>query len=103
MHYSVAIPRYYSIFKDWDGVRAYRQDEISWGLYTEFDAEAAKYLALLDAELQKIKEALVAKCPNLDLSTVMPIQERIIQQYGMASFYPSCLEFEQYELLQYRV
>lgn len=74
--------RYYTMFKDWDGVRAYRQDEISWGLYTEFDAEAAKYLALLDEELQTIKNALVAKCPNLDLSTVMPIQERIIQQYS---------------------
>ncbi|KAL8272668.1 hypothetical protein Esti_003372 [Eimeria stiedai] len=74
--------RYYSIFKDWDGVRAYREDEISWGLYTEFDAEAAKYLGLLDAELQAIKQAIIKRCPNLDLSTVMPIQERIIQQYG---------------------
>ncbi|KAL8450774.1 hypothetical protein Emag_003062 [Eimeria magna] len=74
--------RYYSIFKDWDGVRAYREDEISWGLYTEFDAEAAKHLGLLDAELQAIKKAIIKRCPNLDLSTVMPIQERIIQQYG---------------------
>lgn len=74
--------RYYAIFKDWDGVRAYREDEIPWGLYTEFDAEAATYLGQLDAELQAIKNAVASKCPNLDLSTVMPIQERIIQQYG---------------------
>ncbi|CDI82731.1 opine dehydrogenase, putative [Eimeria acervulina] len=73
---------YYSIFKDWDGVRVYKENEISWGLYTEFDAEAAKYLALLDAELQSIKRSLISKFPNLDLSTVLPIQERIIQQYG---------------------
>lgn len=74
--------RYYSMFKDWDGVRVYREDEISWGLYTEFDAEAAKYLELLDAELQAIKGAIVSKCPDLDLRTVMPLQERIILQYG---------------------
>ncbi|OEH73971.1 tauropine dehydrogenase [Cyclospora cayetanensis] len=74
--------RYYSIFKHWDGVRAYRQDEISWGLYTEFDAEAAKYLALMDEELQSIKRALIQKCPDLDLSTVRPVQERIVEQYG---------------------
>lgn len=74
--------RYYAIFKDWDGVRAYKQDEISWGLYTEFDAEAARHLEQLDAELQNIKKAIIKKCPQIDLSTVMPIQERIILQYG---------------------
>ncbi|CDJ58220.1 opine dehydrogenase, putative [Eimeria maxima] len=74
--------RYYSIFKDWDGTRVYKESEISWGLYTEFDEEAAKYLGLLDKELQSIKKALTDKYPQLDLSTVLPIQERIIQQYG---------------------
>ena len=63
-------------------MRTYRQDEIPWGLYTEFDAEAAEYLTLLDSELQAIKKALMSKCPDLDLSTVLPIRERIIQQYG---------------------
>ncbi|KAL8425598.1 hypothetical protein Efla_004433 [Eimeria flavescens] len=74
--------RYYAIFKDWDGQRVYQKDEIPWGLYTEFDAEAAKYLELLDGELQAIKKALIERCPNLDLSSVLPIKERIIQQYG---------------------
>ena len=66
-------------------MRVYKENEISWGLYTEFDAEAAKHLALLDAELQSIKRSLISKFPNLDLSTVLPIQERIIQQYGTSS------------------
>lgn len=74
--------RYYAIFKDWDGKRVYREDEIPWGLYSEFDDEAAKYLSLLDAELQAIKRALAARCPEIDLSTVIPIQDRIIQQYS---------------------
>ena len=60
----------------------YKESEISWGLYTEFDEEAAKYLGLLDKELQSIKKALTDKYPQLDLSTVLPTQERIIQQYG---------------------
>lgn len=76
--------RYYAIFKDWDGQTPYKKEDIAWGLYTEFDPLASEWLEKLDSELQKIKEGLTKRFPNLDLDQVYPIKYRIENQYGDA-------------------
>lgn len=73
---------YYSIFHKWDGKKVMTKDEIQWGLYSEIDELAAFWMEKLDRELQSIKLSLVDKFPYLDLSDVLPLGERIIQQYG---------------------
>ena len=51
-------------------------------LYGDFDDRSAEALVGLDAELQQIRAALEDACPELDLSNVVPLAERIVAQYG---------------------
>lgn len=74
--------RYYGIFHTWDGKSAIPKDKIQWGLYTDMDDISADLLEQLDQELQGIKTKLIERFPNLDLSSVLPIARRIIDQYG---------------------
>ncbi|ESS33856.1 NAD/NADP octopine/nopaline dehydrogenase, alpha-helical domain-containing protein [Toxoplasma gondii VEG] len=74
--------RYYSIFHKWDGKTPMKEDEIQWGLYNQFDEMSAEWLEKLSTELQAIKKALTARFPELDLSSVLPIKERVIKHYG---------------------
>ncbi|TFJ86461.1 hypothetical protein NSK_002118 [Nannochloropsis salina CCMP1776] len=78
--------RYYAIFRDWDGKRSYSRRELEaregLTLYKGMDEYSAECLATLDNELQQIKFALLQRFPQLDLSYVMPIGERIVNQYG---------------------
>ncbi|PFH32059.1 NAD/NADP octopine/nopaline dehydrogenase, alpha-helical domain-containing protein [Besnoitia besnoiti] len=74
--------RYYSIFHKFDGKTPLKEEEIQWGLYNEFDDMAAEWLEKLSVELQAIKKALTNRFPHLDLSSVMPIKERVIKHYG---------------------
>ncbi|CAM9481053.1 unnamed protein product [Heterosigma akashiwo] len=78
--------RYYGIFRDWDGRRTYTRDELAarngLTLYDDFDDFSAECLAAIDNELQQIRHALCRACPQLDLSYVPPIGERILRQYG---------------------
>jgi len=74
--------RYFAIFKDWDGSRVYKKEEIPWGLYNQFDSLSASWLKKLDDDLQSIKRGFQEKCPEIDLSHVLPIKERIEKQYG---------------------
>lgn len=46
------------------------------------DEYSAELLCVLDNELQQIKAALLQRFPQLDLSFIMPIGERIVLQYG---------------------
>mmetsp|Transcript_19229 Transcript_19229/g.38429 ORF Transcript_19229/g.38429 Transcript_19229/m.38429 type:complete len:180 (+) Transcript_19229:3-542(+) len=46
------------------------------------DEFSAEQLAQLDNELQQIKYALLQRFPQLDLSYVMPMGERVILHYG---------------------
>jgi len=79
-------PRYYAIFKDWDGKRTYSLAELKkrqgLTLYEDFDELSAELLSVLDNELQQIKFGLLQRYPDLDLSHVIPLGERIVQQYG---------------------
>ncbi len=78
--------RYYGIFRDWDGQRTYSKAELEardgFTLYKGMDEYSAEWLAVLDNELQQIKLALLQRFPQLDLSFIMPIGERIVKQYG---------------------
>jgi len=78
--------RYYGIFRDWDGKRTYTKEELAarngLTLYETIDEFSAECLRALDNELQQIKLALLLRYPQLDLSAVPPIDERIHRQYG---------------------
>jgi hypothetical protein len=78
--------RYYGIFRDWDGKRVYSKEELKardgLTLYEDMDEFSAEQLAAVDNELQQIKFALLQRYPELDLSFVRPLGERIALQYG---------------------
>lgn len=74
--------RYYAIFKDWDGSSSYDRADVPAKLYGSFDTEASEHLSVLDNELQQVKLGLLRRYPALDLSVVIPIKQRIEQQYG---------------------
>lgn len=74
--------RYYGIFKDWDGKKTYNATDIPL-LYEQLDDFSAQQLQDLSDELQAVKKALVAKFPELDLSTVKDLGERIVEHYGV--------------------
>jgi len=78
--------RYFSIFQDWDGVRTYTKEELGerngLTLYKDMDANGAEIMQKADNELQQVRLALVQRFPQLDLSMVMPMAERIVHQYG---------------------
>mmetsp|Transcript_18861 Transcript_18861/g.24307 ORF Transcript_18861/g.24307 Transcript_18861/m.24307 type:complete len:438 (-) Transcript_18861:281-1594(-) len=78
--------RYYAIFRDWDGKKCYSKQQLEarrgLTLYDDFDEFSAETLAAIDNELQQVRAALVQRFPQLDLSFVLPIGERILYQYG---------------------
>lgn len=78
--------RYYGIFHDWDGKKSYTREELKardgLTLYEDMDELSAEWLAVLDNELQQIKLALLQRYPELDLSLVLPIGQRVVKQYG---------------------
>jgi hypothetical protein len=88
--------RYYGIFRDWDGKRVYTQEELDKRkgntLYEDMDEFSAEELAVLDNELQQIKLALLQRYPQLDLSYVIPLGPRVVQQYGKDVSDPSSLK-----------
>ncbi|CAK4075033.1 unnamed protein product [Aphanomyces euteiches] len=78
--------RYYAIFRDWDGKKTYTKKELEarrgLTLYADFDEFSAEQLSMLDNELQQVKYALLQRFPALDLSDVLPMDARVVKQYG---------------------
>mmetsp|Transcript_16200 Transcript_16200/g.32315 ORF Transcript_16200/g.32315 Transcript_16200/m.32315 type:complete len:433 (+) Transcript_16200:184-1482(+) len=87
--------RYYSIFRDalerkaaanggddWGYTREELEASKSLELYKDFDPLSAEILACLDNELQTIKLGLTLHFPQLDLTLVPPIAQRICETYG---------------------
>ncbi len=72
-------PRVYAIFKDWDGTTPYDPKKIP-RLY-DLNEESAYEIQLLDDEIQAIKKKILEYYPEIDLSLLLPIKERIIKQY----------------------
>jgi opine dehydrogenase len=75
-------PRYYGIFKDWDGKKVYQQSEIPL-LYEGMDDLSADLMQGVSDELQSIKKALEKRYPTIDLSSVKDLGQRIVEQYGV--------------------
>lgn len=73
--------RMWGRFSDWDLKTPFEQGSLG-SLYGDFDAKSSEALVGLDAELQSIKTELLQAAPELDLTSVIPLADRIIQQYG---------------------
>lgn len=73
--------RIYGVFKDWDGKTPFKPEQIPL-FYEDMDDFSAKMLENLDNEIQAIKKAIVTKYPQVDLSGVKPMKDRIKDTYG---------------------
>eukprot|EP01015_Nassula_variabilis_P023881 TRINITY_DN4507_c0_g1_i6.p1 TRINITY_DN4507_c0_g1~~TRINITY_DN4507_c0_g1_i6.p1 ORF type:complete len:210 (+),score=36.52 TRINITY_DN4507_c0_g1_i6:108-737(+) len=73
--------RMYGIFQDWDGKKSFEPNQVPF-LYEDMDDISADMLQKLDDEIQMIKNAIQQKNSFTDLSSVLPLKERIIFQYG---------------------
>ncbi|KAL4510772.1 hypothetical protein ABPG72_004926 [Tetrahymena utriculariae] len=73
--------RIYGVFQNWDGKTPYDPKSIPL-FYEDMDEYSAHQLELLDSEIQLIKEAIMGKYPQYDLTYVLPLRQRIIKQYG---------------------
>jgi len=72
--------RMYGFFKNWDGKTPYSPTSIPH-LY-DLDEGSANEIQRLDNEIQAIKRKIVYYYPEIDLSLLLPIKERIIDNYG---------------------
>lgn len=80
---------YMSVFPDWDGKSTF-VDDGSFGpgsLYTRMGKTNAEILQGLNDELLAIKDAMCVKYPDLDMSCVKPIVQRVREQYGEGADY----------------
>lgn len=75
------VARVYGVFKDWDGKTPYDEKELPL-IYEDMDDFSAEWLVRLDNEIQAIKTAITKKYPAVDLSAVLPMQQRVIKHYG---------------------
>ena len=72
--------RVISFFRNWDGQSTFKASEMP-KLYEDLDDDSAHEIEVLSEEIQHIKKALIAKFPALNLSQVLPIDERICAMY----------------------
>ncbi|CAD8087854.1 unnamed protein product [Paramecium sonneborni] len=73
--------RVYAVFRNWDGKQVYQPNEVPT-FYEDFDDFSAYMLQILDDEIQAIKREILKRYPHFNLDLIIPIKERIIQQYG---------------------
>lgn len=72
--------RVYGYFKDWDGKSGYDQKKLP-KLYAGLDDASADAIQALDDEIQAIKKEITRRYPQIDLSPVHPIKQRISYNY----------------------
>lgn len=72
--------RMYSMFKDWDGKTPYPTTAIP--LLYDLDEGSAHEIQLLDDEIQAIKRKIIYYYPEINLSSLLPMKERLIKQYS---------------------
>ena len=73
--------RVYGMFKDWDGKTGYNPADVPL-LYEGLDDASAHEIQILSDDIQNIKAGILKQYPDLDLTQVLPIKERIISMYG---------------------
>lgn len=74
--------RYWSLFRFWCGVPLTGADEPSEWLYRDMDEVGGQALAVLDEELQSLKDAYFAATGAEGCKAVIPLCDRLLEQYG---------------------
>jgi len=74
--------RYWGLFRNWRGSPLSGKDEPSEWLYRGMDEVAGEVLAVLDEELQMLKDAYYEATGAEGCKTVVPLKERLLDQYG---------------------
>lgn len=72
--------RVFSYFKDWDGESTFEASQMP-KLYEDLDDSSAHEITVLSEEIQAIKNKMLERFPDLNLSQVLPIDERICAMY----------------------
>jgi hypothetical protein len=72
--------RVYGYFKDWDGKTGYDPAKLP-KLYAGLDDASADAIQSLDDEIQAIKKAIMKRYPQIDMSPLQPIKQRISDNY----------------------
>mmetsp|Transcript_16782 Transcript_16782/g.19432 ORF Transcript_16782/g.19432 Transcript_16782/m.19432 type:complete len:177 (-) Transcript_16782:171-701(-) len=72
--------RVYGYFKDWDGKTGYDPKKLPL-LYGGLDDASADAIQSLDDEIQAIKREITRRYPQIDMSSLNPIKQRISDNY----------------------
>uniref|UniRef100_A0A7S2DZE5 Opine dehydrogenase domain-containing protein n=1 Tax=Alexandrium andersonii TaxID=327968 RepID=A0A7S2DZE5_9DINO len=73
--------RYWALFRNWRGQPLTGADEPSEWLYRNMDEVAGQVLTVLDEELQHLKDAYLAATGAEGCKSVVPLRERLMDQY----------------------
>merc|ERR1712224_500130 len=77
--------RYWAMFRNWRGVPLNAKEEadmVNEWLYRDMDEVAGQCLAVLDEELQALKDAYYKATGAEGCKRVKPLAERLLEQYG---------------------
>lgn len=74
--------RYWALFRNWRGTPLSGSDEPSEWLYRGMDEVAGEVLTVLDEELQLLKDAYYEATGAEGCKCVIPLQDRLLDQYG---------------------
>jgi len=74
--------RYWAMFRNWNGTPLPPDQEPPEWLYRDMDEVAGQVLAVLDEELQALKKAYYAATGAKGCTHVVPLAERLLDQYG---------------------
>jgi len=74
--------RYWGLFRNWRGGPMAGDEEPSEWLYRGMDEVAGQVLAVLDEELQALKDAYYSATGAEGCKAVVPLYDRLIDQYG---------------------
>lgn len=73
---------YWGLFRNWRGLPLAGKDKPSEWLYRGMDEVAGQCLAVLDEELQGLKDAYYAATGSKGCLEVIPLADRLVAQYG---------------------
>jgi hypothetical protein len=74
--------RYWALFRNWRGKPLTGKDEPSEWLYRGMDEVAGEVLVVLDEELQMLKDAYFEATGAEGCKHVVPLRDRLLDQYG---------------------
>merc|ERR1719277_98739 len=74
--------RYWALFRNWRGKPLTGEDEPSEWLYRGMDEVAGEVLVVLDEELQMLKDAYYEATGAEGCKSVIPLRDRLLDQYG---------------------